>query len=305
MEPDAMLGLKLSQVRKVFNTKEVLALKPDNRYVQKYYRASRVGYSLFYISSDRMYMGISRDGNYKEDDLLEAARTVEKYIKSLGAKNILELATGRGATSAYLAEKYSKIKFMGIELSPAQLSLAKRKARKLTNYMPTAGDYHDLSRYADNSVDVVFVIEALCYSTDKSRVYSEVSRVLRAGGVFIIFDGYTAKSRSKMSENELLACKLTEKTMALSVFEDYDKAMHKARTEGLSLINDEDVSAYILPTLRRFERHAARFFNHPQAAKWVSRFTPKKFIYNAIAGLLMPDVVGRGLLSYHITIFKK
>jgi len=57
-----VLDQKLVQIRKVFNVDDILDLKPDKEYIQKYYRASRVGYSLFYWGSDRMYMGISRDG---------------------------------------------------------------------------------------------------------------------------------------------------------------------------------------------------------------------------------------------------
>lgn len=301
------LKYKLGQVKTVFNINDLLGLEPDKKYIQKYYRASKIGYSLFYSSSaaDRMYMGVSRDGKFKEDDLLEAARTVEKYIKKLKAKNVLELATGRGATSAYLASRFPGIRFDGIELSPAQLGLAKKKAKKLSNYRPVSGDYHDLTRYEDSSFDIVFVIEALCYSGNKEKVYAEVNRVLKRGGVLIVFDGYTKKPRNKMSKEELLACELTEKSMALNVFEDYKKAIDKAEKQGLNLVYDEDVSSYIIPTQKRFELHATRYFNHPRAAKFANKFISKKFIYNSIAGLLMPTVVTMGLLSYHISIMKK
>lgn len=298
---------RLDMVRSVFNIKKLQSIEPDKRYIQKYYRASKIGYSLFYSSSaaDRMYMGVSRDGVFKQDDLLEAARLVEVSIKTLDANNVLELATGRGATSAYLAGRYPDVRFEGIELSPAQLGLAKKKAKKIRNYNPVQGDYHDLSRYADGEFDILFVIEALCYSTDKASVFSEAQRVLKKGGVFIILDGYTETPRVRMSKDELLACELTEKSMALNIFEDYTSVILAAKHKGLSVVNDEDVSKFILPTLLRFERHALKYFKHPHLAKFVNHFISKKFIYNAIAGLLMPEVVGSGLLSYHITTLKK
>ena len=249
-------------------------------------------------------MGISRDGVYKERDLLEAARMVEKYIKKLSAHNVLELATGRGATSAYLAQRHPKIRFEGIELSHAQLSLAKKKSKKLPNYTPVAGDYHDLSRYADDSIDIVFVIEALCYSTQKSIVLAEVKRVLKKGGILAVFDGYTTKSRSKMTKNELLACQLTEKSMALDIFEDYRVVMRTAKEKGFSVVYNENVSDFILPTLRKFERWAKAYFNRPLTAKASNVVLPKKLAYNTVAGLLMPDVVSQGLLGYYITVLK-
>ena len=71
---------KLTQIEKVFDLNEVLALQPDKVYIQKYYKANKLAYSLFHTYSDKIYMGISRDGVYKEDDLLEAARTVARYL---------------------------------------------------------------------------------------------------------------------------------------------------------------------------------------------------------------------------------
>ena len=153
-------------------------------------------------------------------------------------------------------------------------------------------------------MDIVFVIEALCYSTDKSTVLGEVKRVLKKGGVFIVFDGYTTKDRSKMTENELLACRLTEKSMALDIFEDYSYVIRKAKKKGFSVAYNENVSEFILPTLKKFERWAKAYFNRPRTAKASNVFLPKKLAYNTVAGLLMPDVVSQGLLGYYITVLK-
>lgn len=72
------VGYKLARIQRVFDLGVIRNLHPDNRYVQEYYRDNRFACSLFHTSSDRMYMGISRDGLYKPDDLLEGA--VEKGI---------------------------------------------------------------------------------------------------------------------------------------------------------------------------------------------------------------------------------
>lgn len=56
-------------------------------------------------------MGISRIGEYTDDDLLHATKKVEKFINNK-TKSILELASGRGATSFYLANKHNDIRLM-------------------------------------------------------------------------------------------------------------------------------------------------------------------------------------------------
>ena len=114
------LDEKLNIIKKVFNISDVLKTSLNPEYIKKYYKVNQIAYSFLHTSSDRMYMGITRDGNYRDEDLLDAARTVEKSINN-NTKNVLELASGRGATSFYLAQKYPKIIFNGIELSPGQL----------------------------------------------------------------------------------------------------------------------------------------------------------------------------------------
>lgn len=176
------LSYKIARIKNVFDLEHIQNLHPDNRYVQEYYRANRLAYSLFHTFSDNVHMGISRDGHYKQDDLHEGARIVERYIVELGAGRVVELATGRGATSSYLAERFPDVTFHGIDFSPDQLDLALKKARKLRNYRPALGDYHDLSRFEDDSVDIAFEIEAVCHSEDKQRVFQEVWRILKQGG---------------------------------------------------------------------------------------------------------------------------
>src|SRR6185436_7663023 len=107
-------------------------------------------------------------------------------------------------------KKYPFIRFDGVELTPTQLDFAKKKAQKTPNYYPVFGDYHNLSTYPDHSFEIVFVIEALCHSSDKLQVLKEVKRVLKRGGVFIIIDGYAKKDPVKRTVEENLASRLTE-----------------------------------------------------------------------------------------------
>lgn len=296
---------KLAKIKRVFKVNQLLSIETNKEYIQKYYLANKLAYSLFHTVSDKMYMGISRDGIYKEDDLLEAARTVEKFINSRSTKRVLELATGRGATSAYLAEKYKEIEFEGIEISQGQLDFAQKKAKKILNYHPILGDYHNLSNYKESSVDIAFVIEALCYSTEKEKVFAEVRRVLKKDGVFIILDGYLRKDNKVMSEDEILACKLTEIGMAIPEFEKFEKVLAIAEKVGLVTESNEDVSVHILPTLRRFEKLAAFFFSSKFISKAFSLFFSKEVTYNAISGYLMPNLIEEGLASYYITVLRK
>ena len=111
------------------------------------------------------------------------------------------------------------------------------------------GDYNDLSQFKNSSIDIAFVIEALCYSNKKEIVFKELQRVLAPNGIFIVYDGYLNDNR-KLNENQKFACRLTEIGMAVERFESHKEFLNKAKENGFKIINDEDVSFFIMPTLK-------------------------------------------------------
>lgn len=306
MKNQTNLKQKLEDISRVFKIEDVLNVEANKEYIQKYYQINKIPYSLFHTKTDFVHMGISRDGVYKEDDLFEAARVVEKYIKNLKGDKVLELAAGRGANSFYLAEKFPNVEFYGIDISREQLDYAFEKVKKKKgggNYHPDFGDYHDLSKFGNETFDIVFVIEALCHSTDKNKVFAEVWRVLKNNGVFIVIDGYSNKNQ--MTDDEKTALQLVTKGMALECFEYYDSVIIKAKENKFKVEFEEDVSKFVLPTMERFERKAAKFFRFPILAKAIAKIFPKEFLYNAIAGYLSAALVENDVCSYTITVFKK
>ncbi|MBU4300687.1 class I SAM-dependent methyltransferase [archaeon] len=305
MENQSELSEKLENICNVFNITQVLDLKINNKYIQKYYLVNRIPYSLFHSSTDLIHMAISRDGLYKEDDLFEPARIVGNYINKSAGRSVLELATGRGANSVYLSRKFSATKFYGIDISKGQLEYAFKKAKIVHNYYPDFGDYHDLSRFKNETFDIVFVVEALCYSTDKNKVLAEAYRVLKKDGVFIIFDGYSNKNLNQLLHEERIALQLAGKGMAMEKFESYRSFIRKAKKEKFKIDFEENVSQFVLPNMERFEKKAASFFKRPKTAKILSRILPKEFTYNIISGYLSTTLMRQNICNYMITVLKK
>ncbi len=70
--------------------------------------------------------------------------------------------------------------------SPEQLNQDKQMAAKHGLHINTVqGDMADLSVFADESFDVVFNPCSTCFVPDVKKVYKEVARVLKPGGVFM------------------------------------------------------------------------------------------------------------------------
>lgn len=297
---------KMRRVKRVFDVDKVTSVKPNLQSIAAYYRINRIPYSIFYKGNDFIHTGISRNGVYKKKDLLEQAKLVQKYIYKTSTKNVLELATGRGATSIYLANKYPKVNFYGIDLPYSQLDYGIKKSKKINNFHPSEGDYHDLTQFSSNMFDVVFVIEALCHSIRKEKVLKEVRRVLKKGGIFIMFDGYSKKFDRFLSKTEKLAMELTVKGMMVPHLDYYPEFKHKVIQEGFEVVYEEDVSLFILPSFQRMEKLAQKFFSLPwPLAKIITKIMPPEFTYNAISGYLGPTLIQLGNFGYEILAVKK
>lgn len=300
------LRFKLNQIQKLFNIEEIIRIKPTTITIANYYRVNKLAYTLFHHGNDFIHMGITRGNRYSNDDLLEQAKLVDSYINKLKAKKVLELATGRGASSVYLAKKHPGIKFEAIDLPNGQVDYALSKAKMLKNFHPREGDYHNLRYYQPNSFDIVFIIEALCHSNNKEKVFNEVKRILKNDGMFIIFDGYSGKSEPLMTKEELLVKKLTERGMFVSSFDYYPEFKSKLIKSGFTPIYEEDVSMLIMPSLRKFESQARIYFSLPLfITRLVNKIFPSAFINNVISGYLMPTLEKLGLSTYMILVVKK
>lgn len=297
------LGSTISRLKTVFDFKDVLSTKTDISSIANYYRINDLAYSLFHNRENFIHMGISRNGKFKKEDLLEQTKIVEKYINRRTEK-VLELGTGRGANCIYLAKKYPNTDFVGLDLPNGQLQHAVGKAKELKNFKPQEGDFHDLSKYPEKSFDTVFIIEALCHSGQKEKVIKEVKRILKKDGIFIVIDAFTNKK--DLSTEELLVKQLVEKSMIVAGFDNYKEFCELLNKNDFEIVFEEDDSSEIMPSLKRFEKDANILLSLPKfIAKTVVKLFPSEFTFNAIAGYLMPELIGSGIAKYMVVVSRK
>jgi tocopherol O-methyltransferase len=106
------------------------------------------------------------------------------------SSKVLDAGCGVGGSSFYLAQKYN-CTCIGISLSEDQMQYALTYQKKLQLEQKTQFEIMDYchTRFANNSFDVVWGCESICYAFDKKELLKEVYRVLKPGGVFIMADG--------------------------------------------------------------------------------------------------------------------
>ena len=258
--------------------------------INKYYKTNKKTYRLFHSKSGFMHMNISFDNKIHKNGELYQPNVVEKYIKK-STTNILELGSGQGANLYYLANKHPNIKFLGVDLNPSI-------DQKLSNVELIKGDYHYLDKIPSNSQDIVYAFETLCYSNQKDKVFKEVNRVLKKGGVFVIFDGYAKVNRDDLTIDEKEMMILVEKGMALEGFEYVKNISKYAKENGFKEVEQCDLSMNVIPNVYRFKRIVTKGMKLGIVFKIICKVLPKAFIGNAISGYLMAETIEKGLFCY-------
>lgn len=99
--------------------------------------------------------------------------------------DVLEVAIGTGLNLAFYD---AELKVTGIDLSPAMLDIARRRAADLGRRVDLReGDAHHLP-FGDASFDTVVCTFSLCNIPDPHQAVGEMRRVLRPGGRLVLVD---------------------------------------------------------------------------------------------------------------------
>ena len=98
---------------------------------------------------------------------------------------VLEIAIGTGLNLPFYP---ANVEITGIEISPAMLEIARRRAQSLGRQVKLmVGDAQSLP-FPDQCFDTVVCTIALCSIPDERKVVAEAWRVLRPGGRFVALE---------------------------------------------------------------------------------------------------------------------
>ena len=107
------------------------------------------------------------------------------WVCSQARGEVLEIAVGTGRNLPYYPED---VRLTGIELSPAMLEIARRRARELGRGVDLrVGDAQALD-FPDECFDTVASTLSLCTIPDDRKAVAEACRVLRPGGQLLLLE---------------------------------------------------------------------------------------------------------------------
>jgi ubiquinone/menaquinone biosynthesis C-methylase UbiE len=289
----------LHKVDRIFNISKFLAQDIDFQDIANYYRDSSFGYSLFHSTSGSIHMALNYDGQFNKDGYFGQAKIIQEYINRTKAKKVLELASGKGFNSTYLAKQNPDVEFIGIDLTPEHVKFANENAQGISNLKFEQGNFQDL-QFPDGSFDLVFEVESVCHATDMKKALSESKRVLKPQGLFIVIDGFRSPDFDSFSDDLKTAAKLAEISMAVEKGWKINEWTSLCETVGLKVEKVDDLSMAIMPNLSRFQFLARGFFKFPSISRTILKTMPYYLVQNAIAGIFMPFTIGAGMQKYYM-----
>lgn len=215
----------------------------------------------YYIAMNESLRKI--DGNYTmlhyplvgkdNSTFTQAQKNLTDYcllkLPELKDKVVLEIGCGNGVQSLYIYHRHTPKSITGVDLSNGNILIA----NELTDNMPAENikfvvdDAQKLASIEDNSVDIVINIESAFHYPDKPAFISEVHRVLKPGGHFLIAD-ILAKSEKK--KNPLW---LWKRRMELNHW-PLLKYLENIKQTGLQLLISEDITHSVIEGFRKYRQ---------------------------------------------------
>ncbi len=218
----------------------------------EYYNQCEIDYSLFWGLKKNlsMHMGYWDDTTKNLSQALLRENQILAEIAEIKKSDlVLDAGCGVGGGVIYLAEKVG-CNVVGISIVDKQIEKARLNAIKIGVFDKTNFKTVDFVKTGlpDNSFDVVWAIESVCYANDKKDFIQEAYRVLKKGGRLVVADAFaldnlTEKQKKYLSE--------TARGWMLDDFCNKNYFQKSLQKIGFSNILFKDITKNIMPSSRR------------------------------------------------------
>lgn len=277
----------------------------DRNILSQYYQQSERGYRRYHSQGGSIHLALNEDGVFDPAGYYGQPKFVAQQLQAIPAQRVLEVGSGKGFNSEFLAQRHPDVDFVGLDLTPLNVKLAQKKAQSLQNLSFQLGDFNHIP-FPDQQFDVVFGVECLCYSLDNRQTLSELYRVLKPGGRLVVFDAYRNPGFETFSEELRLAASLLEASMAVRQGMNAIAVwIEESEKLGFTILENTDITESIYPNVDHLHRLSLRYFEANGLMRRLSLFFQKYLVRNAIMALVCPTVLRQGILRYYRTVAER
>ncbi|HIE16229.1 MAG TPA: SAM-dependent methyltransferase [Bacteroidales bacterium] len=134
----------------------------------------------------------------KQIDIWEK-KLVALHLKQIKSKQILEIGAGTGHWTLFLSQKGFKI--TGIDIAKKMLAQAEKKNIANTSFISASVESLP---FEDNSIENIVAITVLEFVEKQEIAFSEIFRVLKPNGIFVIGALNNMASLQKKRQNDIV-----------------------------------------------------------------------------------------------------
>lgn len=152
-----------------------------------------------------MHVGLRGGGRGHDESVLHTNRVLADAADVEEGDVVLDAGCGVGGSALWLA-RHRRARVHGVTLVPSQAAFARKavSAARLSHLVSfEVADYLETG-WPDESFDVAWGLESVCYAPDKAAFLAEAFRLLRPGGRLVVADGFLTRPTRDAAETRLV-----------------------------------------------------------------------------------------------------
>ncbi len=160
------------------------------------------------------------------------------YSKAKPGETCVDLGSGRGTDVLRMADMVGESGFVyGVDVSDGMLQKAKKNADKLgvSNVEFIKSELEDIKLSSD-SVNLLISNCTINHASDKLKVWSEIERILKKSGRFVVSDIYSIGEVPEKYKNDPLA--VAECWAGATTKQDYLETLSKVGFKDIEIIEE-------------------------------------------------------------------
>lgn len=191
-------------------------------------------------------------------------RIVANDLQLRAGDKVLELGCGCGAIAEHIAELTGATPY-GLNLDRSQIEKAWKNPNLPRDHF-TVGDLNKVLEFDDESIDAIYAIQPMTYISDHARTFSEVLRVLKPGGRFVINDVAALDAYDRDNEHQRTLIQHTRELTVFGGFWYYRYWENAYREAGFELI-----SSVGRPAVELIKKEVALFSRYEAVFRFLTK----------------------------------
>jgi cyclopropane fatty-acyl-phospholipid synthase-like methyltransferase len=251
-----------------------------------------------------LHCGFFDDHRRRHDDAVLNMNRVLATVAGISAgDHVLDAGCGIGGSAIWLAENLGA-SVVGVNINAKQVTQARilARARGLQDRVQFHVADFCSTELADETFDVVWALESVCYAEDKASFLAEAYRLLGPHGRLVIADGFLVRDKFALDERRVID--LWQRGWAIAGVASIHQFQTWLRAADFRRVSFQDITEHVVPSSRRILVATLLFYPLGKVLHWIGLRTEIQ-TRGIASGYYQYQARRRGLGVYGIFVAKK